>query len=122
MHIPKKTVVLGASTNPERYSCKAITKLVAHEHPVIAIGLKAGQVAGVTIQTGFPVVPDVDTVTLYLSAANQKGYYDYILNLHPKRILFNPGTENPELIELAKKNNIKVEEACTLVLLSIDAY
>lgn len=118
----KKTVVLGASTNPERYAFKAIEKLTAHQHPVIAVGLKEGQVGTVVIQKGFPLEKDVDTVTLYLSAANQKTYYDYILRLKPKRILFNPGTENPELRALAMNNGIATEEACTLVLLSMNSY
>lgn len=118
----KKTLVLGASTNPARYSFLAINKLAAHGHPVVAIGLKEGSVAGVTIQKGSPEMDDIDTVTLYLNPANQRPYYSYIISLQPRRIIFNPGTENPELEELAKENGIETLEACTLVLLSIGRY
>jgi predicted CoA-binding protein len=118
----KKTMVIGASTNPERYAYKAIKKLVENNHPVVAIGLKEGQVDLVEIQKGFPDVKDLDTVTLYLSSLNQKPYYDYILRQHPKRIIFNPGAENSELKALATKNGIETVEGCTLVMLSIKNY
>lgn len=118
----KKTVVLGASANPSRYSNIAINRLSAHRHPVVAVGLKEGKVGDVSIVTGYPAAENVDTVTLYLNPNNQKPYYDYIVSLHPKRIIFNPGTENDELEELARKNGIKTMEACTLVLLSIGEY
>jgi uncharacterized protein len=118
----KKTVVLGASTNPSRYSYLAINKLSAHQHPVVAVGLRAGTVSGVEIVTTRPAEQDVDTVTLYLNPTNQKPYYDYILSLQPKRIIFNPGTENEELEKLAKDKGIKTMEACTLVMLSTGQY
>ncbi len=118
----KKTVVLGASENPSRYSCLAINSLAAHDHATIAIGKKEGKVGDVEITTEHPEEKDVDTITLYLNPLNQKPYYDYILSLHPKRIIFNPGTENDELIELARQNGIKTMEACTLVLLSTGQY
>ncbi len=118
----KKTVVLGASDNPSRYSFLAVEKLNAYQHPVIAIGRKAGMVDNTKIITECPAIDDVDTVTLYLSEQNQKDYYDYILSLHPNRIIFNPGAENEELFELAKTNGIKPLEACTLVLLSTGQY
>ncbi|OIR12007.1 hypothetical protein GALL_62580 [mine drainage metagenome] len=118
----KKTVVLGASDNPARYSYLAVEKLNAHQHPVIAIGRKAGTIGNTKIITDRPVIDDVDTVTLYLNEQNQKDYYDYILSLHPKRIVFNPGAENQELADLAKANGIKPLEACTLVLLSTGQY
>ena len=118
----KKTLVLGASENKVRYSNLAINRLKSNQHPVIAIGKKKGNVAGITIETEKIEVDDIDTVTLYLSPQNQKEYYDYIISLHPKRIIFNPGTENDELAELALKNNIKPMEACTLVLLSTGQY
>ncbi len=118
----KKTVVLGASINPERYSYLAVQKLVAHQHTVVAIGNKIGQIGGVEIVTESPLLQGVDTVTLYLKPANQKPYYDYILSLHPKRLIFNPGTENDEFFALAKANNILAIEACTLVLLSTGQY
>lgn len=118
----KKTVVLGASDNPNRYSFLAVNKLTTHEHPVVAIGRKEGKIGNTQIVTEHPAIDDVDTVTLYLNPTHQKEYYDYILSLKPKRIIFNPGTENEELYDLAKANGIKPLEACTLVLLSTGQY
>ncbi|MCW3079932.1 CoA-binding protein [Segetibacter sp.] len=118
----KKTLVLGASTNPARYSYLAMNKLSSHKHPVVAIGLREGKVGDVEILTGQPRLEDIDTVTLYLNPTNQKPYYDYILSLKPKRIIFNPGTENDELEEMAMKNGIKPMEACTLVMLGTGQY
>lgn len=118
----KKTVVLGASNNPARYSYLAVQRLRAHQHPVVAIGRRVGHVADVDIIKDQVQENDVDTVTLYLNPKNQIEYYDYILNLHPKRIIFNPGTENDELIKKAKENNIKPVIACTLVMLSTEQY
>ena len=118
----KNTLVLGASANPQRYSYLAMQRLTAHGHPVLAIGKKEGEVSSVRINTGTPPFTDVDTVTLYLNPTNQKPYYDYILSLAPKRIIFNPGTENDELESLAEKKGIQVLEACTLVMLSTNQY
>src|SRR5918993_4958282 len=118
----KKTLVLGASKNPQRYSFLAINRLRKHGHPVVAIGKREAVVADVPITVEKESHPDVDTVTLYLSADNQKQYYDYILGLHPKRIIFNPGAENDELYDMAEKNGIKPIEACTLVMLSTGQY
>ena len=118
----KKTVVLGASDNPERYSYLAVNKLTAHQHPVIAIGKKEGHINSIPIVTEHPQLNEVDTVTLYLNPTLQKEYYDYILSLKPKRIIFNPGTENDELFNMAKANGIEPLEACTLVLLSTGQY
>lgn len=118
----KKTVVLGASDNPERYSFLAVNKLRAHQHPVVAIGRKAVKVADVNVETAPPALTDVDTVSLYLNPANQKQYYDYILSLRPKRIIFNPGAENEELAALARDKGIQPMEACTLVLLTTGQY
>lgn len=117
----KKTLVLGASTNPSRYSYMAINRLSSHKHPVVAVGRREGRVGNVDIVTSQPK-EDIDTVTLYLNPMNQKPYYDYILSLRPKRIIFNPGTENHELEELARKNGIEPVEACTLVMLSTGQY
>lgn len=122
MAVPKKTVVLGASDNPSRYSYLAVRKLQSHNHPVVAIGKKKGVVHGVPIQTDHEPVEDVHTVTLYLNPKNQQEYYDYILNLHPARIIFNPGTENEYLMEKAKEAGIEPVVGCTLVMLSIDMY
>jgi len=118
----KKTLVLGASENPSRYSFLAINRLLQHKHPVVAIGKRAGKVQDVEIITEHPQMNDIDTVTLYLNPTNQKPYYDYILSLHPKRIIFNPGTENPELQKMAKENGIVPVEACTLVMLGTGQY
>ncbi|WP_343668493.1 CoA-binding protein [Chitinophaga sp.] len=118
----KKTVVLGASPNPGRYSFLAVSRLTAHGHPVVAIGKRAAQIGDIPVTTDHPATEDVDTVTLYLNPGNQKEYYDYIMNLHPKRIIFNPGTENNELAKMAEDKGIYTLEACTLVLLSTGQY
>lgn len=118
----KKTLVLGASQNPQRYSYLAIQRLAAHQQPVVAIGAKQGQVGETVIETEKKAFDDIDTVTLYLNPIRQKEYYDYILSLHPKRIIFNPGAENDELADLAEKNGIQAQEACTLVLLSTGQF
>ena len=118
----KKTLVLGASENPARYSFEAVTRLRKHGHEVVAVGRKSAVVAGVQIETEPVVINDIDTVTLYLNPTAQKAYYDFILSLHPKRIIFNPGTENEELEELAQQNGIAAIEACTLVMLNTGQY
>ncbi len=118
----KITVVLGASENPARYSYLAVRKLNNYQHPVVAIGRKKGQIGDTEIHKDHIPVAEVHTVTLYLNPYNQKEYYDYILGLHPKRIIFNPGTENDELIEAAKKNGIEPVLGCTLVMLSVGTY
>lgn len=118
----KKTLVLGATTNTERYAYKAISLLVANNHPVIAIGQKSGEVAGVKIQTKAIPVKNIDTITLYLNPKRQREYYNYIIESQPKRVIFNPGTENPEFYQLLKSNGIPIEEACTLVLLTTHQY
>jgi predicted CoA-binding protein len=117
-----KTLVLGASENPDRYSNKAILSLQRKGHEIIAVGKKAGNVNGTEISAQPVQTGDVDTVTLYLNPHNQEPYYDYILSLKPKRIVFNPGTENEELERLAAKQGINVLEACTLVMLSTGQY
>lgn len=119
---PKKTLVLGASDNPQRYSYLAVKRLRGSGHPVTAIGRKSVTVGDVAIETDKKAFTGVDTVTLYLSPVSQEEYYDYILSLHPKRIIFNPGAENPELEALARANGIEPLEACTLVLLSTGQY
>jgi predicted CoA-binding protein len=119
---PKKTLVLGASDNPSRYSYLAIRRLRNHNHPVVAIGRKNTKVDDVIIDKEKKSFDEVDTVTLYLNKQHQREYYDYIISLHPKRIIFNPGAENEELEELAHKNGITTMEACTLVMLSTNQY
>ncbi|HHC79278.1 MAG TPA: CoA-binding protein [Flavobacteriia bacterium] len=118
----KKTLVLGASLKPVRYSNLAIKRLVEKGHDVVAIGGKKGEVAGVKITTEKPDLKGVDTVTLYVNPKRQTAYYDYILSLHPKRVIFNPGTENLEFQKLLEENAIETEIACTLVLLSTGQY
>nr|WP_223151077.1 MULTISPECIES: CoA-binding protein [Flavobacterium] len=118
----KKTLVLGATTKPDRYAFKAITMLVDKGHSVLALGQNAGEVAGIKIQTKAIPIKNIDTVTLYLNPTRQRDYYNYIVEVKPKRVIFNPGTENPEFYQLLKLNDIKVEIACTLVLLATNQY
>ena len=120
--IKKKTLVLGASDNPERYSYLAINRLLQNGHPVTGIGRKKTTVSGVEIGTEKKPISDIDTVTIYLSPANQQEYYDYIVSLKPKRIIFNPGAENAALEAIARTNNIEPVQACTLVLLSTGQF
>jgi predicted CoA-binding protein len=118
----KKTLVLGASDNPERYSFLAIHRLREHHHPVVAIGRKATTVDDVAVQPVASPIQDLDTVTLYLNPNNQKGYYDFILDQHPRRVIFNPGAENPEFEQILQQKGIQTEQACTLVLLGTGQY
>jgi predicted CoA-binding protein len=122
MNSQKKTLVLGASDNPARYSYLAINRLRSYGHPVVAIGKKHTWVADVEIIKEKNKFEDVDTVTLYLNPLHQKEYYNYILSLKPKRVIFNPGAENEELSKLAKDSGIQPIEACTLVMLSTGQY
>ena len=118
----KNTLVLGASLNASRYSNLAINRLATYGHNVKAVGLKKGVVAGITISTEKEDFEKIDTVTLYLNPKRQEEYYDYIISLKPKRVIFNPGTENQEFYEILRKNNIEIEVACTLVLLGTNQY
>jgi predicted CoA-binding protein len=118
----KKTLVLGASLKPDRYSNFAIKKLLSSGYEVVANGLKHGDVNGVTIATELLPFEDIHTITLYLSSKHQEPYYKYIISLNPKRVIFNPGTENPELFKILEENNIDYEIACTLVLFSTNQY
>ncbi|MDV7187165.1 CoA-binding protein [Lutibacter sp. TH_r2] len=118
----KKTLVIGASENPNRYSNIAIKRLREKGIDVVAFAKRNGKVEDVTIETELLNFKNVDTVTLYLSARNQPEYYQYIIDLKPKRVLFNPGTENPFFEQMLQGSNIAFERACTLVLLSIGAY
>lgn len=119
--IKKPTLVLGASPKPERYSNRAIVMLRKYAHPVFAVGNKVDKVGDVEIQTEFPNA-EIDTVTMYLSARNQEVYYSDILKLNPKRVIFNPGAENPDFTRKLNESGIETENACTLVLLSIDQF
>lgn len=118
----KRTLVLGASENTGRYSNKAINNLRTKKIEVFAIGSKKGAVLDVEIGTEKQLFEDIHTVTMYLNSANQKEYYNYIIQLHPKRVIFNPGAENLELKRLLEEQHIETKEDCTLVLLSIGQY
>ncbi len=118
----KKTLVLGASLKPSRYSNIAINRLVLHEHEVEAVGLRKGEVAGIKISTEKIPFEDIHTVTLYLNPQRQEEYYKYIISLKPERVIFNPGTENPTFFEMLQQKNIEIEVACTLVLLGTNQY
>ena len=118
----KPTVVIGASPNADRYSYMATMSLLQHQHTVYPVGIRTGKINDLDIITDRPLLQNIDTVTLYVGLANQPAWYDYILALNPKRIIFNPGAENPELVALANKQGIETIEACTLVLLSINQY
>ena len=118
----KKTLILGATDNPDRFAYRAAHSLVRHGHPIALVGIKKGTVAGQEILNGRPAVANVDTVTLYVGPRNQVEWYDYILSLQPKRIIFNPGTENPELENRAREKGIQTVEGCTLVMLSAGMY
>ncbi|WP_348823545.1 CoA-binding protein [Flavobacterium aestuarii] len=118
----KKTLIIGATTKPDRAAFKAIKLLVANGHSVIALGQNSGEVAGIKINTKAIPVTNIDTISLYINPSRQRDYYNYIVEAKPKRVLFNPGTENPELYQLLELNNIKFEAACTLVLLTLNKY
>jgi len=117
-----KTLVVGASENPERYSNKAIRSLLFHNHSVVALGLKEGSVEGVSFHTEKEQFKNIDTVTMYVGPRNQPEYYSYIIGLKPRRVIFNPGTENPEFSIQLKSAGISSEIACTLVLLATGQY
>lgn len=118
----KKTLVLGATPNEGRYANLAANRLVRSGHSIVNVGLRTGEVAGVPIEKPETIHNDIDTITLYVGPQNQKGLYNYILETNPKRIIFNPGTENSELRRMATEKGIETEYACTLVLLSIGQY
>jgi len=118
----KKTLVLGASLKTWRVSNQAILRLASKGHKVIAVGLREGMVGEVPVVKEFPSDNDIDTVTFYLNKKNQKKYYDAVFALKPKRIIFNPGAENPELEKSAEETGIEVLEACTLTMLAVGLY
>lgn len=118
----KPTVIIGASPNQERYSYKATVKLKNYGHTVFPVGMRAGKIEEEAIITDKPSLKNIDTVTMYVGAQNQPAWYDYIFSLQPKRLIFNPGAENKELVDLASSKGIECVEACTLVMLSIGNY
>lgn len=116
-------MVLGATTNPERYAYIAVNRLLENDHEVVPVGIKKGEVGGIPIVNDLEKIQEgIDTITLYLGPKNQTDYYDYILKTNPKRVIFNPGTYNVELVDLLQKNGIETVDACTLVMLSADTY
>jgi hypothetical protein len=118
----KKTLVLGASLNPDRYSNIVVKKLLLNNIDVKALGLKSGNIDKVLIEIDPINFNNIHTVTLYLNSVRQRYYYDYIISLKPQRVIFNPGTENTEFYNLLRNKSIKYLEACTLVLLSTNQY
>lgn len=116
------TLVMGASENVQRYANMAVRKLLVHGRKVKAFGIRGGEIEGIVIEKTTIHYDDIDTVTLYLNPENQIPYYDYILSLQPRRVIFNPGTENSEFQTMLKEKGIDFEEACTLVLLSTNQY
>lgn len=118
----KKTLVLGATPDASRYAYLAANRLVKSGHSIVNVGIKTGEVAGVQIEKPEIIHDDIDTITLYVGTRNQPPLYDYILDTNPKRIIFNPGTENTELRKMANEKGIETEYACTLVLLSKGQY
>ena len=118
----KRTLIIGASSNPDRYAYKAADRLLSHGHEIELLGLRPDVIFGKTIDTERKNYQDIDTVTLYVGPQNQPSYYDYIVSLKPKRVIFNPGTENPEFESVLKQNGIAYEEACTLVLLGTGQF
>ncbi|MBI1266124.1 MAG: CoA-binding protein [Cryomorphaceae bacterium] len=117
-----KTAIIGASSNPSRYSYIATRRLADAGEQVYPVGLKAGKIGEIDILDGMPALADIDTVTLYVGPAHQPYWTDYILSLKPQRVIFNPGTENQELYTILEKHGIRSEVACTLVLLSLNSY
>jgi len=118
----KPTLIIGASENPERYSNKAALSLTKHGHSIYLLGNKTGQINGEQIETEKIIFANINTVTLYLNKNNQVNFVDYIYSLNPKRIIFNPGAENPDFFKDATQKGIECIEGCTLVMLSIGNY
>jgi len=118
----KKTLVVGASEKTHRYSNKAIRKLLRYGHEVVPLAPRPGQVAGVPFVTGYPEVKDIHTITLYIGPSRQTAFYDYLISLKPRRIIFNPGTENRTFIQKAQDQGIETIENCTLVMLETSMF
>lgn len=117
-----KTLLIGASTNPGRYAYKATISLQKHGHEVVLLGIKEGEVNGIGIQTNKPLLTDIDTITLYIGPQHQAEWVDYLLTLKPRRIIFNPGTENEEFDQILQNAGIETVEGCTLVMLSVGLF
>jgi predicted CoA-binding protein len=117
-----KMLVLGAAENPDRYSCKAVKSLYRNGYEVVAVGLRPGFIKDTEILTGKPLIDDIDTILIYMGAKKQKDYYDYIIDLKPRRVVFNPGAENPELQDMLKEKGIEVVRDCALILINSGAF
>jgi uncharacterized protein len=118
----KKTLVIGATENRDRYANRATRSLLQRGHPVELLGLRAGEIDGHPIKTGQPNLADIDTVTMYVGPRNQTGFYEYIRQLKPRRVIFNPGAENPDFARQLRSDGIEPVNACTLVMLSVGNY
>ncbi|SFC82188.1 hypothetical protein SAMN05421780_11095 [Flexibacter flexilis DSM 6793] len=118
----KTTLIIGASTSPDKYAYKAAQMLHSHGHALTLVGRDTGELLGEPIQNAIPTDTEIDTVTLYISPKRQPEYYDAIAALKPKRVIFNPGTENPDFEQKLEAQGIEAAEACTLVLLSTHQY
>ncbi len=118
----KKVLVIGASTNPSRYSNRVVQKLKRSGYESIPFGIREGEIDGVSIQTSLPEIDDLHAISLYLNPSRQEAYYDYILEQKPKHLIFNPGTENPKLFQMAKEAGINPLYACNLAMLSIGNF
>jgi predicted CoA-binding protein len=117
-----KVLVIGASNNPDRYAYKAIEMLLNYNHQPIPFSKKKAEVCGLVIENEWKSWEDVHTITLYINPELQKAYYQDIIALKPKRVIFNPGTENHEFEMLLSENEIEAIEACTLVMLSTGQF
>ena len=117
-----KILVLGASHRETRFSYKAVKALIRLEYDVVAVGKREGDIKGVRIQTGMPPVEDLDDIILYVGPSGQQEYYDYILGLKPRRVIFNPGTHNQELIDLCREHGIEPVVDCALIMLNSGDY
>lgn len=115
-------MVFGASSNPERYSFIATNMLKEFNHDIVLYGNRKGEISGTLISVELPIEKDFDTVTLYVNPKLQTDFYEFIINLKPKRVIFNPGTENAEFKNVLQQNQIEAIEACTLVMLRTGQY
>lgn len=118
----KKTLIIGSSEDPTRYASLAAGRLRKHDVSFVPLGIKTGTIEGQPIVTGKPDLKDIHTVTLYISPKRQPEYYDYIISLHPKRVIFNPGTENDDFAQQLENKGIEAIEGCTLVMLGTGTY
>lgn len=115
-------MVLGASPNPVRFSYKAVKSLIRHNKEVVAVGFRSGEIEDMEIQVGTPFIEDVHTISIYIGSSRQEDYYDYVISLKPKRVIFNPGTVNPSFMAILQKENIEPVSGCMLVMLNDGEY